>query len=173
MSEVRGGRFTVTLPLRQRQSPEALAAERADWERQAAEAQARGDAVKVRDCRAHAERARRWIARLQDIPQGDVYRLSCSAYRLGESVWVTTGGEPYNWLQQELQRRFPEVTLLVSPLDGNLQVAYLLTRGEYGKGLYQEEPSILAPGCLEELCEQLTEHVRPLVADGAPARTSS
>jgi hypothetical protein len=62
-------------------------------------------------------------------------------------------------LQRELRHRFPSLTVLVSPLDGDLQVAYLLPRDRYGLGLYQEEPSSLAPGCLEVLIEAIATRI--------------
>jgi hypothetical protein len=59
----------------------------------------------------------------------------------------------------ELRRRFPDLTLLVSSLAGDTQVAYLLPREDYGKGLYQEEPSSLAAGCLEVLADAITHRI--------------
>jgi hypothetical protein len=82
---------------------------------------------------------------------------------LGDAFWITTGGEPYSVLQSELRRRFPAYPLLVTPLAGDFQVAYLLPSDRYGKGLYQEEPSILAPGCLEILLEAIAERIQALV----------
>jgi hypothetical protein len=64
----------------------------------------------------------------------------------------------------ELRRRFPDYPLLVSPVSGDLQVAYLLPKERYGKGLYQEEPSILAQGCLEGLIDAIDECVQELTA---------
>ena len=80
-------------------------------------------------------------------------------YLLGDAVWCTCGGEPYNLIQRELRRRFPELTVILSPLAGDHLVAYLLARDCYGKGLYQEEPSCLAPGCLELLTEAMAERI--------------
>ena len=80
-------------------------------------------------------------------------------HRFGDAVWITCGAEPYSWLSAELRRRFPELTLMVSPLSGDSQVAYLLPRECYGKGLYQEEPSALAPGCLEGLAEAIAARI--------------
>jgi hypothetical protein len=48
-------------------------------------------------------------------------------------------------------------------LDTGLQVAYLLPEDRYGKGLYQEEPSPLAQGCLEGLLEAITEQIERIV----------
>ena len=83
-----------------------------------------------------------------------------SVFRMGDGVWVTTGGEPYSVIQAELRRRFPESAVMFSPLVGLMNVAYLLPEGLYGKGLYQEEPSILAPGCLEALIEAVAERIK-------------
>ena len=82
-------------------------------------------------------------------------------------LWPFGGGRgqlclpPYH-IQVELRRRFPELTLVFSPMSGDLQVAYLLPQDRYGKGLYQEEPSILAAGCLEMLTEAITGRVEEL-----------
>jgi len=154
-----GGSFTVDLPLKPRPERQALTNEMERLEEAERESGARGDAVAARDAGARIERARRWLARLDDLPFGETFPLQCAAYRLGDAVWVASGGEPYSALQTELRRRFPNTTILFSPLMGDLQVAYLLTRGKYGKGLYQEEPSILAPGCLERLTEALADKI--------------
>jgi hypothetical protein len=45
-----------------------------------------------------------------------------------------------------------------------MQVAYLLPKDRYGKGLYQEEPSSLAPGCLETLTEAMAQQIEQLIA---------
>ena len=64
--------------------------------------------------------------------------------------------------QTELRSRFPEHPILISPLAGEFQAAYLLPSDRYGKGLYQEEPSILAQGCLEILIEAVAERIEAL-----------
>ena len=157
-----GGPFTVNLPLKARPDRAALERELADHSASQRDADAKGDAAAARDHGAHAERARRWLARLADFPSGQTYPLTCAAYRLGDAMWVATGGEPYSYLQTELRRRFPHETILVSPLLGDLQVAYLLTRDAYGTGRYQEEPSILAPGCLEQLVDGVAARISQL-----------
>jgi hypothetical protein len=157
-----GGAYTVDLPLRSRPDPAALRGELEGWERRQREADARGDRLAARDHGAQAERARRWIARLADLPAGEAYPLGFTVHRLGDAVWVTTGGEPYSQLQVELRRRFPTQTILVSPLAGDMQVAYLMPSDRYGIGLYQEEPSILGPGCLERLTEAIAGRIAEL-----------
>ena len=159
-SELGGGRVSVELPKRTDLDAAQLASEQTRRLSDAQAADAAGDLIKARDSRAYAERAKRWIARLQDLPSGSTFSLDCSVYRLGNSVWVTTGGEPFHWLQEELTRRFPQLTILVTPLSGNLQAAYLLPQSDYSRGLYQEEPSLPAAGCLEQLCDALTDEIK-------------
>jgi hypothetical protein len=154
-----GGNFSIDLPVRDRQDPSALRAEISEWEQAQREADARGDAIAARDAGARAERARRWAERLMDLPEGNAIPLNYSIYRMGDAVWITTDGEPYSLLQKELSRRFPHLTILASPLAGNLQIAYLLPRDRYGLGLYQEEPSLLAAGCLERLIDTIAEQI--------------
>jgi hypothetical protein len=157
-----GGRYTVDLPLKPRPDRAALQQELADWQARQQAADARGDAIAARDCGAHAERARRWLGRLADLPEGETFPLAFSVHRLGNAIWVASSGEPYNVIQVELRRRFPDFALLFSPLSGALQVAYLLPADRYGKGLYQEEPSIMAPGCLEQLTEAISGRIEAL-----------
>jgi len=150
-----GGTYTVDLPLKPRPDAGALREELEQWLRRQHDAEARGDPMAAREAGARAERARRWLARLQDLPEGATYPLRFTVHRMGDAIWATCGGEPYSVLQVELRRRFPEKVLLISPLGGDMQVAYLLPADHYGRGLYQEEPSILGPGCLERLVEAI------------------
>lgn len=154
-----GGAYTVDLPLKPRPEAGTLQEELEQWLRRQQEAEAQGDLIAARDFSARAERVRRWLARLQDLPEGTMYPLRFTVHCMGDAVWVTCGGEPYSFAQVELRRRFPEDVLLISPLGGDLQVAYLLPADRYGKGLYQEEPSILGPGCLEMLVEAIADRI--------------
>ena len=106
-----------------------------------------------------AERCRRWLGRLADLPEGASFPYRYSVFRLGDAVWITCSGEPYNEMTRELRRRFPGLVLLLSPVAGDPQVAYLLPEDRYGLGLYQEEPSCLAPGCLELLTGAITARI--------------
>jgi hypothetical protein len=161
-SHFSGGLFAVTLATRPRPNPDTLSAELEDWETRWQEALNEGKEVEAREARAMAERSRRWLGRLHYIPVEGVVPLHCTVYRLGDAIWVTCGGEPYSTLQTELRRRFPNRLIFVSPLSGDMHVAYLLPRDRYGLGLYQEEPSIPAPGCLEVLIDAIAERVADL-----------
>ncbi|MCC2670305.1 MAG: Neutral/alkaline non-lysosomal ceramidase, partial [Armatimonadetes bacterium] len=152
------GAYEVELPLKVLPTPEALHAEIARCEARQQEADAIGDAASARDHGALAERARRWLGRVENL-RGTHYPVPFSVLRLGDALWITCAGEPYSALQVALRRRFPALTVLVSPLAGAMEIAYLLPREAYGKGLYQEEPSILAAGCLEALSEAICRRV--------------
>ena len=157
-----GGTSTVDLPLKPKPDPVALQTELDKWEGQVRAAEEAGDVVAARTARARAERARRWLMRLRQLPDTAAIPFPFSVYQLGDALWVTCAGEPSNQVQTELRRRFPETPILVSPLAGDMQVAYLLPRDRYGLGLYQEEPSILAPGCLELLIEAIGETIEEM-----------
>jgi hypothetical protein len=162
-TEIAGGGFHIDLAIRERPDRTQLEQELAEWNAKSDVAHAQGDLATASDARAYAERARRWIARLDDLPEGESFPMQFSVHRLGDAFWVTCGGEPYNILQVELRRRFPDFPIFISPVSGDLQVAYLLPKDRYGKGLYQEEPSILAQGCLEGLIEAIGERVQTMI----------
>jgi hypothetical protein len=52
---------------------------------------------------------------------------------------------------------------MITVLAGELATTYLLKADRYGKGLYQEEPSVLAPGCLEQVTAAVIESIRKLL----------
>src|SRR6185295_2337020 len=84
-SHFSGGRFSVDLPLKPRPDRATVAAELAEWEAKQRAAEEQGDVATARDSGAHAERARRWLARLEDFPAGEAFALQCAAYRLGDA----------------------------------------------------------------------------------------
>ena len=52
--------------------------------------------------------------------------------------------------------------MIFSPLVGAMNAGYLLVEDRYGKGLYQEQPSVLARGCLEKLIDAATDVMRDI-----------
>jgi hypothetical protein len=162
VSRFGGGTFTVDLPLRPKPDPQSLQQELEQWQTRRRKAEAQGQDIAARDYGARAERARRWLARVDTLPDGAAYPFHYSVHRLGDAIWATSGGEPYSELQLELRRRFPRLTILFSPISGDQPVAYLLPEGKYGQGLYQEEPSILEPGCLERVIEAMSGRIELL-----------
>ncbi|HCK10684.1 MAG TPA: hypothetical protein DHW45_12470 [Candidatus Latescibacteria bacterium] len=154
-----GGTFDVELNLIDLPTQESLQKDIARYIEEQTDAAERGDKIAARDLGARAERCRRWMGRLETLPEGKTFPYHFSVFQFGDAVWVTCSAEPYSWLQIELRKRFPDLTLMVSSLAGDHQVAYLLPRKDYGKGLYQEEPSSLAPGCLEALADAITARI--------------
>lgn len=140
------------------------------WEAQEQESLAAGDAVGARDAGARAERARRWLGRVDRMQPalnktGTHYSLLTAVWLMGDVFWVMCGGEPYHTLQESLSALFPDSPVLVSPLLGPMDAAYLLPSDRYGMGLYQEEPSALAQGCLEVLGTRLYSTMSALTGD--------
>lgn len=158
-----GGEYIAELPQKPLPDPVALEAEMEEWGTKQQEADVAGDTVAARDYGARLERARRWRMRVQQLVDRPTSPFHFTVYRLGDAFWVTTGGEPYSLIQTELRKRFPQNPIIFSPLAHDFQVAYLLPSDRYGKGLYQEEPSILAQGCLEILIETVAEKIQELL----------
>jgi hypothetical protein len=65
-------------------------------------------------------------------------------------------------LQTELRRRFPDLAVVISPRGRGSLIGYLLPAERYGLGLYQEEASISAPGCLERLIDAVATQIERL-----------
>jgi hypothetical protein len=158
-SVLKGGSFEVGVNLIDLPTLSSLRSDLSRYTEDQTEADEKGDTIAARDHGARAERCRRWIGRIEMLPEGKAFPYRFSVYQFGDAVWITCSAEPYSWLQAELRRRFPNLTLMISSLAGNNQVAYLLPREDYGKGLYQEEPSSLAPGCLETVADAITTRI--------------
>lgn len=158
-----GGQYSVDLPQKPRPNESTLRQELEEWLARQREADSTGDPIAARDYGARAERARRWLNRLSSLPAGDHFPYTFTVKRMGDGFWVGVSGEPYNLLQTELRRRFPDHPVVITVLAGESSVAYLLPADRYGKGLYQEEPSILAPGCLETLIDAITTRMAELL----------
>lgn len=163
VAQFSGDTYKIDLPLKSRPDREKIKEEMEEWKAKELEAEEQGDDTKALDYRAHSERALRWMGRLDSIPPGKTYPMPFSVYRMGNAIWVTCGGEPYQLIQTELRKKFPEFAILFSPLVGIMNIAYLLPRGSYGKGLYQEEVSLLAPGSLEILTEAISDKIEEII----------
>ncbi len=83
------------------------------------------------------------------LGDGTVHRMPLWTWRLGEALLVALPNEAYSDFQVELRGRFEGTPLLVSTTT-NGGVGYLCPRESYGSGLYQEQQSPYAPGCLED-----------------------
>jgi hypothetical protein len=105
--------------------------------------------------RALGERMTRQAARLEQLPRDDAYPYHASIWRMGDAIWVAVEGEPYNLLQTTLRERFAGVPIIVSVLASGWGPCYLPTTETYGKGIYQENASIVARGSLETVIDEI------------------
>jgi hypothetical protein len=164
--------FVVPLPYRQNLPSAAdLERERARWQQEERSARAAGDTNRARDARAMAERMTRGLLRIGHLPPGDCYPYIVRIWRLGDAIWLALSGEHYNILQRQLRTRFgADTPLVIGTLANAYDVSYLLDRDSFGKGLYQEDVSILAPGALETLIEAIADQIDILKAHPEKAR---
>lgn len=134
-------------------------ADLARWQGEEQAALRAGDTARARDCHAMAERATRWLGRLEVLPAGKTFPLPVTLWRTGDAVWLAVEGEQYNLLQRALRDRFPGTPIMVMTLANGSRCTYLPTADAYGKGIYQESIAVLAPGCLEQLIEEIGREV--------------
>lgn len=158
----------VELPLRPDLPKRAeLLAEQSHWQQEFELAGAAGDAVAMRDARAMIERATRRLIRVAHLPETSTITYKVPLCKMGDAIWVSLNGEHYNILQTELRRRFPNHTLIIGTIANGSDVWYLPDAESFGKGLYQEEASILSQGSLEKLIAALDNAIRPLTSESA------
>lgn len=153
----------VVVPLKYRDDlprREELERDREQWTQRETDARAAGDEIRVRDARAMVERMTRGLSRIRHLPPGDEYPYAIDILRVGDAVWLNLNGEHYNRLQREIRRRFEGTPIIVGTLANGSGISYVLDSDSYGKGLYQENVSVLAKGCLEKLIEALAKELR-------------
>jgi hypothetical protein len=99
----------------------------------------------------------------QALGDGPTYTMPLWIWRLGGALLVAIPNEPYSVFQVELRRRLAGTPLLVLGTT-NRTMGYLSPEETYGTGLYQEQQSPFAPGCLEQTIEAAAaalEELRP------------
>lgn len=124
-----------------------------------AAARAAGDAAKAADCRAMAERQRRLLHRLSQLPTGEKFPLQVTLWRMGDAWWLGVQGEFYSVLQTELRRRFPGKAIVVATVAADWGASYLPPAKLYGTGIYQETIAVVAPGSLEQVIEAVARRM--------------
>lgn len=153
-------RVIVPLPYRaDRPHLADLERDREQWSSTERTALTDGDADRARDARAMVERLTRALTRWRHCPPGVRFPYELTLLRMGDAVWLFAEGEPYQRLQTELRRRCPDRTILVVDLADGWRCSYLPTRETFGRGVYQEQVAILAPGCLETVIDAAVEAV--------------
>ncbi len=115
------------------------------------------------DARAMAERKRRLLHRLSQLPAGDNFPLEAVVLRLGGAVWIIIQGEHYSVLQKVLRERFPKTPLIISTVASHWGASYLPPKELYDKGIYQESIAITAAGSLEKVIETIGGQIEELL----------
>jgi hypothetical protein len=154
-------------------NPAALAQDRSRWLAAEESARLAGDAARQVEARAMVERATRRLIRVKHLPQGDCFPYPIEVWRIGDGVWLALDGEHYNLLQRALRERFPGVPLIVGTLANGSTVWYLPDSESFGKGLYQEDASILGRGCLEELLDAITAEITKIMPASCDAANTN
>ena len=159
---------TVIVPIRYRDDlpvKSELERDLAHWQSAESNARAEGLAEQAQEARAMIERMTRRLVRVKSLPEGKTYPYPITAWRIGDTVWLAFDGEHYNVLQVELRRRFPATTLIIGTIANGSNVWYLPDAESFGKGLYQEEVSILQRGCLEQVIEATVKLIENLTSE--------
>jgi hypothetical protein len=101
----------------------------------------------------------RQLTRIRDLPPGPHYPLAVQVWKAGDGLWLAVEGEHYQDLQVELRRRFPGTPIVVMTLVNGWRPGYLPSASTYGRGIYQEEISVLAAGCLEQFIDTVAGEI--------------
>jgi hypothetical protein len=129
---------------------------------------AAGNEGAVRNAHAMIERQTRMLRRLAELPP-DIYPYVIQAWRLGDAIWLGVRGELYSRLQTELRARFAPTPIVVMTLVDGWGPSYVVPQETYGKGLYQESISVLAPGSFEAIIEACGKLIEDLLATSTAA----
>ncbi len=113
--------------------------------------------------RALEERLRRKRDIRRSVGDGSTYDLSIYAWRLGDAVLVGSCCEPYSILQQELRRRFPQITILCMNLI-NGSIGYLPPADLYDTEVYPVWQTPFDRGCLEATVEAMVSAIDNILA---------
>ncbi len=122
-------------------------------------ARAVGDTRRAADGRAMAERKRRLLHRLSQLPRGDAFPLQVVLWRMGDGFWLGVQGESYSLLQTELRRCFPGTPIFVASVAADWGASYLPTKEIYDTGIYQESIAVVAAGSLEQLIQSIRTRI--------------
>ena len=110
-----------------------------------------------------AERKRRLLHRLDQLPPGDTFPVETIVLKIGGAIWVILQGEYYSTLQTSLRARFPCTPIIVATIASHWGASYLPPRELYGKGIYQESIAIVAEGGLETVIEKTGHSIESLL----------
>ena len=138
-------------------------AEQTKWNAEIEKARAAGDEAALSEARARAERMTRQLAKLSSLPPGKTFPYVVSLAQLGGVLFVVAPAELYQVFQLELRKRFPQFTTVVATIANDWQPGYFPDRATYGKGIYQEQIAVVAPGSLETVIQKVGDGIAKLV----------
>jgi len=107
--------------------------------------------VERRDNRALLERERRKLTRLSTLESIEKYTYTIRSWTIGEIVFLGLNGEFYNCFQTQVRAAVSDRAVVVGTLADGSDCWYLLDESSYGKGLYQEDASVIKQGGLETI----------------------
>jgi hypothetical protein len=90
------------------------------------------------------------ISTLESI-ESFVYTIR--SWSIGEIVLLGLNGELYNCYQTKVREAVGDRAVMVGTLADGSDCWYLLDQTSYGKGLYQEDASVIKQGGLETLID--------------------
>lgn len=158
-------RWRELLPYRPGQpKPEQIGTELKQLQADEDAARAVGDIQRAAEYRAMAERKRRLLQRLSQLPRGDAFPLQVVLWRVGDACWLGVQGESYSLLQTELRRRFSATPILVASIAADWGASYLPPADIYGTGIYQESIAVVAAGSLEQLVESIATRISTAIS---------
>lgn len=114
--------------------------------------QTRATAERAAECRAKIEQMNRQLARLAAVV-GETFPFPFAVTCIGDAIFVFTAGELYQEFQIELRHRWPGRPVVVATNCNGWHPGYLPTAATYGRGIYQEAITTVAPGSLETLLD--------------------
>jgi hypothetical protein len=141
----------------------AAEAELASWSTQEREATAAGQNEQAHVCHARVEQAQRQLWRLYSLPRPQ-FPLPVTVAKLGEAIWVFVAGEHYQNLQTALRSQFSNQAIIVSTITNGWQPGYIPPAEIYGRGIYQEQIAVVAPGSAEQLLTAISRQIAILVS---------
>ncbi len=149
--------WSLRLPLR-RDLPtmNQTRSELAAWQSREESAILADDLSAANDCRAFVERMTRRLVTLAELPSDGQFELPLTLWQTGDAYWLLLEGEYYHWLQRELRNRHAGAPILIATVTNGWRPSYLVPAGDYGRGTYQEQVALLAPGALESVLEEVS-----------------
>lgn len=142
---------------------EAAQTELTTWQQRESGAITVGKTDEAQVAHARVEQAQRQLWKLQSLPQPN-FPLPITLAKFGEAIWLFLPGEHYQPLQVQLRKTFPNQPILVSTITGGWQPGYIPPAEVYGRGIYQEQIAVVAPGSAEQIIAAITERITALTA---------